>query len=87
MFPKFSACNKEKFLPVLTLHTGLMGGAEKGGNMHMRTLYPLHIHRFSLRVLTDRQLVVNRKHPYITRWYPQIARHNSQQLADIRKDP
>ena len=26
-------------------------------------LYPLHIYKFFLRVLTDRQLVVNRKHP------------------------
>ena len=26
-------------------------------------LYPLNIHEFFLRILTDRQLVVNRKHP------------------------
>ena len=39
MFPKFPARNKEKDLPVLTLHTGLMQKKGRGaGNSHMRTI-------------------------------------------------
>ena len=38
-----------------------------------RALYPLHIHGFFLRVLTDCQLVINLKHPYPTRWCPLIT--------------